>query len=118
MPDFCDDVLVYQHPTSRIFISPWRVNNSKWFFQTVLTIWQPYFWGSAVAWKIILVFTVFELALMRILPGKTFNGPITPKGNVPVYKDNGVLAFIVTMATFALPLLVSIYFRRLFFMTI
>ncbi|MCW8418914.1 ERG4/ERG24 family protein [Fluoribacter dumoffii] len=72
------------------------------FFQTVLTIWQPYFWGSAVAWKIILVFTVFELALMRILPGKTFNGPITPKGNVPVYKDNGVLAFIVTMATFCI----------------
>lgn len=37
---------------------------------------------------------------MRILPGKTFHGPITPNGNVPVYKDNGFLAFLVTMVTF------------------
>jgi len=50
----------------------------------------------------ILIFTVFELALMRLLPGKTFYGPITPKGNVPVYKENGVLAFITTMAIFCL----------------
>ena len=80
----------------------WDLMLQNGFFQTVMTIWGPYFWGSAVAWKIILIFTAFELALMRILPGKTFNGPITPKGNVPVYKDNGVFAFIVTMASFCI----------------
>ena len=29
---------------------------------------------------------------MRLLPGKTFNGPITPKGNIPVYKENGAFS--------------------------
>ncbi|MCE0724047.1 MULTISPECIES: 7-dehydrocholesterol reductase [Legionella] len=80
----------------------WDLITQNGFLQTIVTVWKPYFWGTSLAWKIILVFAVFELALMRILPGKPFNGPITPKGNVPVYKDNGVLAFIVTMATFCI----------------
>src|SRR5206468_308839 len=35
------------------------------------------------------------------LPGKEFLGPVTANGNVPVYKANGVLAFAVTLALFA-----------------
>ncbi|KTD61462.1 7-dehydrocholesterol reductase [Legionella santicrucis] len=80
----------------------WNLMLQKGFSQSIYSIWQPYFWGSAIAWKIILVFIVFELALMRVLPGKIFHGPISPKGNVPVYKDNGLFAFIVTMATFCI----------------
>lgn len=80
----------------------WDLITQNGFLQTIATVWSPHFWGSSIAWKMILIFAVFELALMRILPGKPFNGPITPKGNVPVYKDNGVLAFIVTMATFCI----------------
>jgi 7-dehydrocholesterol reductase len=37
---------------------------------------------------------------MRLLPGKRFEGPVTPGGNVPVYKANGVAAFAVTLALF------------------
>jgi 7-dehydrocholesterol reductase len=72
------------------------------FFQTIYHIWQPYFWGSELAWKMIACFTLFELALMRWLPGSVFQGPMTAKGNIPIYKANGVLAFIVTMLTFSM----------------
>lgn len=76
--------------------------------QTIYLVWSPYFWGSALAWKILASFILFELALMRFLPGKPFLGPITPKGNVPVYKANGVLAFATTMLTFSL---ITFYFK-------
>ncbi|MDR3476432.1 MAG: 7-dehydrocholesterol reductase [Gammaproteobacteria bacterium] len=70
------------------------------FFSAIYAIWRPVMFGSHAAWMILSVFAVFELVLMRLLPGKTFYGPITPKGNVPVYKANGVAAFFTTMATF------------------
>ena len=56
--------------------------------------------GTLEAWKIIGAFAAFELALMRLLPGKTVKGPITPNGNIPEYKANGLLSFAVTVAVF------------------
>ena len=85
--------------------SLWQLFNliiQKGFIQTSYDIWKPFFFGSATAWKLISCFIVFELALMRLLPGKKFHGPITPKGNIPVYKTNGILAFLTTMATFSI----------------
>ena len=73
---------------------------SEGFFATIYVIWQPYFWGSTTAWTIIFSFILFELVLLRFLPGKTFLGPITPNGNTPVYKDNGSLAFALTLGSF------------------
>lgn len=81
-------------------LSLWTLMSQQGFFHTLFSIWAPYFWGSAIAWKMIGYFIAFELLLMRILPGKTFHGPITPKGNVPVYKANGVLSFLTTMGVF------------------
>ncbi len=63
-------------------------------------IWKPVFFGTSEAWTIIGAFAAFELFLMRALPGNEFRGPITPAGHVPVYKANGVPAFLVTLATF------------------
>lgn len=83
-------------------LSLWEQMSSQGLLQTIWTIWSPYFWGTPTAWTLILGFMVFELVLMRILPGKTAYGPVTPKGNTPVYKANGPLAFAVTMATFCL----------------
>jgi 7-dehydrocholesterol reductase len=68
---------------------------------TLLSIWKPVFFGSKAAWSIIGIFAAIELVLMRLLPGKPFHGPITPAGNVPVYKANGVAAFAATIALFA-----------------
>ncbi len=78
----------------------WNLLLEQGVASTIYKVWAPVFWGSATAWKIIFCFTVFQLVIMRLLPGKEFNGPITPKGNVPVYKENGALAFITTMLVF------------------
>ncbi len=72
------------------------------FFSTLYTIWQPFFLGSYTAWAIIFCFAAFELVLMRLLPGKPHAGPLTPKGNIPLYKANGLLSFLVTMGIFSL----------------
>jgi 7-dehydrocholesterol reductase len=63
-------------------------------------IWGPVFFGTSTAWSILGIFAAAELVLMRVLPGARFLGPVTANGNVPVYKANGVLAFVVTLALF------------------
>ena len=78
----------------------WALIGQNGLLQTIYDIWAPYVLGSATAWGLIACFMVFELVLMRVLPGKIVHGPITPKGNVPVYKANGVLAFCTTFAVF------------------
>lgn len=80
----------------------WHLVQDKGIFSTVFSISQPIFFGSAAAWKIIACFAAFQLLLMKLIPGKTFLGPITPKGNVPVYKANGVPCFLITMGAFVL----------------
>ena len=63
---------------------------------TVSRVFAPVFFGSPIAWAVIGIFAATQLALMRLLPGKPFHGPITPKGDVPVYTANGPAAFAVT----------------------
>lgn len=75
---------------------------NKGFFTTLYDIWQPIFFGSPIAWQIIFGFIIFEFTLLKLLPGRVFYGPITPNGNVPVYKANGVLAFCTTLVVFGL----------------
>jgi 7-dehydrocholesterol reductase len=72
------------------------------FLTTIKSIWMPYFFGSALAWKILGIYVLTELLLMRFLPGKMFKGPITPAGNIPTYKANGLLAYTLTLALFFL----------------
>ena len=78
----------------------WDLMVQQGFLQTTYDIWKPYFWGSTTAWFIVSCFIVFELVLMLLLPGKIVHGPLTPKGNMPVYKANGVLAFVTTITVF------------------
>ncbi len=80
----------------------WHLAMSQGLFTTVVSISQPIFFGNAAAWKILACFAIFQLALMKWIPGKPFLGPITPKGNVPVYKANGVPCFLITLSTFLL----------------
>ncbi len=68
----------------------------------VYKIWAPVFFGSIAAWKIVGLFAAFQLLLMKIVPGKRFEGPITPEGNIPVYKANGIASFLITLITFYL----------------
>lgn len=84
------------------FSSLWEMVQKLGPYETLYKIMHPVILGSPTAWTIIAVFAVFELALMRLLPGKPFRGPVSPKGNVPLYKANGVLAFATTVAVFCI----------------
>ncbi len=84
------------------FLSFWQLIAQQGLFHTLKSIWQPLFFGSPLAWKILATFAAFELLLMKIVPGKPFLGPITPKGNVPIYKANGIACFLITLATYLL----------------
>ena len=72
-------------------------------------IWWPYILGNHEAWSIITAFVLFELLLMMALPGHRYAGSVTPKGNVPHYKDNGLLALIITIAGLGLLLYYDIF---------
>ena len=74
--------------------------SQKGIFATIYSIWAPVFFGTAKAWKILAAFAGFELLLMKVLPGRKFHGPVTPKGNIPAYKANGVSAFLSTLFLF------------------
>ena len=66
----------------------------------ILQIWGPVFWGSKTAWTIIVIYAAIQLVFMKILPGKTVYGPKTPNGYTPVYKNNGFLAFLLSITLF------------------
>jgi 7-dehydrocholesterol reductase len=55
---------------------------------------------SGTAIGILLPFAVLQLLLLRLLPGRSFEGPISPRGIRPAYKLNGVLAWLVTHGLF------------------
>ena len=64
---------------------------------TVGHMWGPVFFGSPTAWLMIAVYAVLELALMKLLPARLIKGSLTPGGDTPAYKANGVPAFAVTL---------------------
>lgn len=72
------------------------------FFQFLWDVWFPLFFGTKEAWTLILTFMAFQLILMRIIPGKSVEGPVTPKGNVPVYKVNGLACYLITLFLYCL----------------
>ena len=69
-------------------------------FPAIYSIWSPVFFGSTSSWTIIACFAISQLLLMHLVPGKRFEGPITPNGNVPIYKANGVACFLITFCSF------------------
>ncbi len=82
------------------FLELFRFFGDEGFFKAIYQIWAPVFWGSKSAWLIIAVFAVTEIILLKLLPGKTIKGPITPHGYTPVYKNNGFYAFLTTLFLF------------------
>ena len=64
-------------------------------------IWRQIDVLSPLSCAVIGGYCVFAVVLMKLLPGPTVYGPVTPKGNRTVYKDNGFSCFVVTMLSFA-----------------
>lgn len=87
------------------------IRGPAWAFET---LWLPYFFGSPKAWAILGIFAAFELVLMRIVPGKTVEGPVTPKGNIPLYCANGLTCYLFTLIAFC----ISSFYLELFSPTI
>ena len=65
-------------------------------------LWKAWPQASLEAWLILLAFGTFEAVLQRYVPGKRFEGPVTPNGNTPVYT---VLTFPLHAAHFQLSFL-------------
>ncbi|XP_012945181.1 7-dehydrocholesterol reductase [Aplysia californica] len=63
-------------------------------------IWSLVNYPSAPIVWILIGYCAYALAMMKLLPGKTVTGPLTPKGNTPVYKDNGFVFFVLTIVLF------------------
>ncbi|MBP6730607.1 MAG: hypothetical protein KA149_01025 [Chitinophagales bacterium] len=82
------------------FLALWDEIKTKSFITVINEVWFSRFFGTLAAWKIIGVFAALQLLLMRVLPGKKFTGTITPMGNLPEYKDNGLLSYVITFALF------------------
>ncbi|KAL8561732.1 hypothetical protein ACOMHN_026015 [Nucella lapillus] len=65
-------------------------------------IWSHVNWPSGAVVAILVVYSLLALALMRVVPGQTVYGPLTPKGNRPQYKDNGFACFLITITLFGI----------------
>ena len=63
-------------------------------FSSTKQIWSDVEIGNRVSLTLILGYMLFSLVLMVFVPGKKFLGPETDKGNVPEYKDNGLVSHI------------------------
>lgn len=57
-------------------------------------------WPTWRAAALISIFLAVELLLLKGLPGKLYEGPLSPSGARPVYKLNGVAAFFASVALF------------------
>lgn len=66
----------------------------------LVEMWTMVRYPSAAIVGTFIVYCAYALSMMKILPGATVYGPLTPKGNTPVYKDNGFLFFVLTIALF------------------
>lgn len=92
------------------FAALWSELSDKGFFEVINQVWFSRFLGTLAAWKIIGVFAGLQLLLMKIIPAKTYTGTITPMGNLPVYKDNGLASYIITFILFFVGSLVFKWF--------
>lgn len=82
------------------FRSLWQHLARDGLMATIYHIWQPVFFGTPEAWQIIGIFVGLQLGLMRLVPGRIYRGPMTPQGNVPIYRANGAASFFITLGLF------------------
>lgn len=82
------------------FLNLWAELSEKGLFQLIVEVWKPLFFGSKAAWAMIGIFAALQLALMKLVPGKKYQGTVTRMGNVPEFIDNGLATYLITFALF------------------
>jgi len=77
-----------------VFIkSGFKITVDKDELWTAVTPFDP------VAWKYIGIYMVFELFLMKFVPGKEFKSTLTATGHQPVYNANGLQCYFISIVT-------------------
>ncbi|XP_070194983.1 uncharacterized protein [Littorina saxatilis] len=74
--------------------------SEKSFIGGLAFVWSHVHSPSPAIVAILVSYSAFALCLMRLVPGNTVYGPLTPKGNRPQYTDNGFSCFLITIAAF------------------
>jgi len=64
-------------------------------FKGINDLWPNQF--NPLAWKIISGYMLFEILLMKFVPGKVFKATVTPSGHIPIYNANGVQCYLITV---------------------
>lgn len=70
--------------------------------KNLIEIWSNISIVNSFTVGVVFGYCAWAIFWMRVLPGKRVTGPVTRKGNVPVYTDNGFLHYMVTMVGFLL----------------
>eukprot|EP00026_Physarum_polycephalum_P009719 Phypoly_transcript_09853.p1 GENE.Phypoly_transcript_09853~~Phypoly_transcript_09853.p1 ORF type:complete len:452 (-),score=31.93 Phypoly_transcript_09853:10-1305(-) len=74
-------------------------SGSVWQFATTIS-WESLsrYWPSitSTAFSILLTFAVVQALLLIFVPGVTHKGPLTPAGNRPTYRLNGLACYLIT----------------------
>ena len=52
--------------------------------------------------KVVLLFMLLQLVLMRVVPGEKHYGPVSANGIRPLYTDNGISCMVISMVAYAL----------------
>lgn len=60
-------------------------------------------------WKMIGLYCLVQLLLMRFMPGEIYEGPKSPMGNVPIYKDNAFACYVASFVLYGLGMYFGLY---------
>lgn len=66
----------------------------------VTDVWSKVNIGTPFTLSVIGGYMTFQAILMKMVPGRIVQGPVTTNGNTPTYVDNGFRIFLITMASF------------------
>ena len=70
-------------------------------FATLYGILKNINFLNPIVYTFLFLYIAFQVLLMKFVPGKIVYGPITQKGNQPIYKDNGFCCYVITLFIFS-----------------
>ena len=84
------------------FARLFQILSDDGFLAGIGRIWTDIHIASPIAVMVLVGYLVWALVLMVTLPGPMVEGPVTPNGNIPRYRDNGFACYVTTMISFTI----------------